>query len=338
MLKPMVTPTRRAVDYLKHTWRRVTKSPKAGIYHLQMPSLLALHRPGGACMDRTQLNDVVDDDDLTIIHSNLSHDSSTISSNQLPTIHDSDWRHFADTPMRSSPSTFLGPWLRNPNRPSQKVRTRSSSGLTAPFSIESVHSAENKCDIDELEVFYSHCATPPTTSAPNTTKKESSLHHREISEEDNSNRASIANPTLAIGLPTRTLYRRASDSVIGEATISDLDKSTRAESESSLRPGPVSAVASDRWSFISVRGEGTTNDLLQYAASGLVANKRHEVFGKENPARVTTKRDERQENISDTPRTHPRYSGAYSLELNRRMVNTAHGPAVFMGSSFNVKV
>ncbi|KAK9788902.1 hypothetical protein SCARD494_09418 [Seiridium cardinale] len=344
--KKTVTPTRRAVEYLKGTWRRVIKTPKTTARHLQISSPVPIRRPAGVCLDRTQLNDVVDDDDLTIIPSNISHGASTSSSQPSPAIQDSDWRHFIDTPIQTSPSTFLGSWSKSLHASGRLVRSRSSSVLTSSFSIvDSVHSARSKCNASEVEGGPHPYATPPK-SAINRSKKASFLRRREMAQDSNDGSSvSVATPTPAVRPSHRSLHRRVSDSIIGTTTIADLDKPTgdiHMEDESGSRSQLVSADVSDKWSFVSVRGESTTNDLLQYDTHDLPASKRRKVSTtsiQENQYRTSIKKEaEPRPDRPDTPRNHPRYSGVYTLDPNRRVLNTAHGPAVLMSSSPGVLV
>jgi hypothetical protein len=108
----MTTPTRRAVDYLREKWRRVKKTNRKTVGHFNLSSSPSMRRPSGVCNDRKQLADVADDDDITIFASGESGSTTPASSfvEGSPLIQDSEWRRFTDTGVKSSPSTFLGPW------------------------------------------------------------------------------------------------------------------------------------------------------------------------------------------------------------------------------------
>ncbi|KAH8197536.1 hypothetical protein TruAng_008319 [Truncatella angustata] len=340
-VKKMATPTRRAVDYLKGTWRRLSKTPKITTRPLQISSPLPFRGRSGVCMDRTQLNDVASDDDLTIVPSNFSDYTSTTSSEHSPAIQDSDWRHFIDTPMQSSPSTFLGGWSEAWCPSSQRGRTRSNSVLTTPFTIiESVHSVDEKYINDKMEVDSIAYATPPASGTIDHSKKDSFLRYRELPEESTvGSRMSVITPTPAIRPTARSPHRRFSESVIDNTTVADLDKlmeNAHVEVDASdRRPRANSADTSDKWSFISVRGESTTNDLFQYGTADLPVSKRRKVSRQEAPNRVSIPivRGESEVQRSKTVRTHPRYSGAQSFDPRRRVLDTPHGPAVFIRPS-----
>jgi hypothetical protein len=325
------SPTRRAVHYLRGTWRRVIGAPKVAHRRLLISSPIQVTRRSGVCIDRTQLNDVVDDDELTIVPSHISRRASMLSSGSSPVIRDSDWRHFNDTPMESSPSYFLGAWSKCIDPSSQHVRLRSSSDLTTRFSIiGSIDSEDNSPTGCESHDALSSCSTPPPTSAGEQPKKTTFLRYRERPQcsSESSSDVSVVTPTPAFRQSSRSLRRRISKSIMGPTAVGDLEKQTRefsAEEGANLRPQADSPDISDRWSFVSVRGEPSTNDILQCDTSKLPTGKRYKFSRPEGPSR-----DERRELQHSTVRSHPRYSGTFALEPNRRVVHTFHGPAVLI--------
>ncbi|KAI1845282.1 hypothetical protein JX265_005438 [Neoarthrinium moseri] len=329
--KKTAGPARRAVEYLKGTWRRVTRSPRRTAVQLNISSPFPPRRRSGACMDRTQLNDVVDDDDLTIVPSNVSYGASSINSASSPKIQDCDWRHFTETGIKSSPSTFLGPWSSQLDGAGRGAKNKSSDCLT----IDSTQTTWIKGNTSELEIISDYFATRPNTPKVHPHKDSAVwLKHRSL---ELPSTAPITTPTPA-ERSTAHMARRVSDSVL--STAADLDKLLEGarKDDEPIRRYITRADTSDRWSFVSIRGESTTNDLIQDDMADLPASKRRKISTVQSPPQTPAVKAETQPERAKTTRNHPRYSGTYTLDPRRRVMNFPHGPAVFMSSSPAVKV
>ncbi|ORY62294.1 uncharacterized protein BCR38DRAFT_517669 [Pseudomassariella vexata] len=310
--KKVETPTKRAVGMFKDTWRKIVKTPKQAVTRLTMSSPPpVLRRPAIPCLDRTKLNDVTDEIDLSIIP---SHGNSSFT-NSSPTIQDSDWRRFEYTGLASSPSTFLG--HHSVSSASGKIRAVAASMGTMdeiPFELldrrDILGSASDLIigNDSELEIISDYYGSPKQPSPINSERADkmpegmSAIRVRSASEP-----------------PQRTTATEDElCQMLSDVKMRDVNLVTE--------PNPE-AEHDDRWSFVSVCNS-TEYDLKHNPDVEMPANKRRKIAGE------ATEMDEQAETPS--PRDHPRYSGIYSLDPtpNRRIsFYLPHGPAVVMPSS-----
>jgi hypothetical protein len=328
-VKKTTTSTKRAVSYLKETWRRVVKTPRKPVYNFGTSKPPPTRRAPVSCINRTQLDDVVDDDELTTITSNDSHGVlSTCTSELSPIIEDSDWRHFMDTAIVSSPSTFLGSWSSSPTSPGRESKNEVCSSKTSTFSIiDSTYFAGNADDFDVAD-FYNSPTRPSSATGF---------------------RAPFSSSQISIDTPTPAVRARpASDPAMSSTTVADLEKLLNnvhmddtpppvptfqpfptLQSLMALAPPPESsavddAETEDKWSFVSVCGGSTTNDLLNYQAPDLPASKRRKISVMEIPDSASSTAEKE----SFRPRDHPRFSNSF-VGHHGVMANKIRGTSMF---------
>ncbi|ETS87369.1 hypothetical protein PFICI_01197 [Pestalotiopsis fici W106-1] len=208
--KMIVSPGRRAVDFCKETWRRVTKSPKSEErpLHISTPIFFKHTEHGVAKKESpdpapTRPDDVTDDHakvvnvkdtgdgdekeneaecgDLAMMPLAVTL-SSTVSSlisepapvatplpasqvsESSPAILDKDWRRFEDTPVKSSPSYYLGKYARGSDSQGTIVnRPRSTSAATTNLSI--LESSTER-DFGDPEPSWQHTSRPRSQPRP----------------------------------------------------------------------------------------------------------------------------------------------------------------------------
>ncbi|KAH8675329.1 hypothetical protein BX600DRAFT_170065 [Xylariales sp. PMI_506] len=362
----MASPAQKAVGYIKDTWRRVVKTKRGRITNRFSTFSSPPQRRNEPCVDRTQLDDVVDDEDddeLTVVASNDSYIApSSVASGSSPQILDSQWRYFAETGLTSSPSTFLG---HRSGSPETLVRDDMSSEfasvLTTPISITGSDGIVG--NTSELEV-------NPNFYADNTytMQQQQQQQHRGCSwvfanpkaaASCDSIQSSESNRTIATPTPgPHHGFRRSSSDTFGiegrhnagSDSPESIDAGAPLLSDTTSRSSVASSIhnnnvddndddnnnGEETWSFVSVCGASTKDDLSEYVAADLPGSKHRKVtvIGLPRRDRVapTTAADANLLPLlqSSSPRDHPRYSASYTPDPHKRTVQFSHWPAVFM--------
>lgn len=271
----MTNPTRRAVHYLRDTWRRIKKSPQKAATHLHIPSSPPRH-PYGACIDRTQLADVVSDDDFTVVGSNPSAaTSSTTASSYVtvsPMIRDADWRYFSDTQLKSSPSTFLGTsWSpaedeKPINREKEQLLTsQDGSNTVKQDDMSDIYNATPRrmrslapLQFSAIDVTAATDAHATMWRAPRGSHKDTMgrYHDEDVGRGRRSSHASslsASNPTFRTAAAARREVRRISDSIL----VDGGDSVSPGSSENLLGRLVRDIKAGDYYTFKS-KGEDST--------------------------------------------------------------------------------
>ncbi|KAI0136332.1 hypothetical protein BJ170DRAFT_601389 [Xylariales sp. AK1849] len=222
----LATPTKRAVSYLKETWRRVVKTPRRVVGPFRTCSPPPPSHRGEVCADRTQLDDVIEGDDLTIVLSNDSHGASTYSSEFSCMIEDSDWRHYQPTGIVISPSTFLGPYSSPPTSPERDPRFGAGSMSTdTPFSmVGSDHAVDNTSEPEIMSNIHASTLESSAVTPIGAPSEWLEPRFRKLAVSRSSSDGGqflVSTPTPAI----QTLRDRSGrDATIGSPTAAGLDK------------------------------------------------------------------------------------------------------------------